>query len=132
MLIVPLVPVASQSVNVVLAGQPCTINVYAKSTGMFLDLLVNDVLIIAGVVCLDGVRIVRDLYLGFTGDLAIFDTQGALGQAARAGRRRSHQAVITPNANSQSPGASCETRPASALRTCSTIWSCTPSGSKLS
>ena len=83
MLIVPLVPVASQSVNVVLAGQPCTINVYAKSTGMFLDLLVNDVLIIAGVVCLDGVRIVRDLSL-------------PSGHARRAGRNSADGSLPAP------------------------------------
>jgi len=76
MLIVPLQPVPSQTVAVTLATQPCTINVYQLSTGLYCDLLVNDVLIIGGVICLNANVIVRDAYLGFVGDLAFIDTQG--------------------------------------------------------
>lgn len=76
MQIVPLKAVPSQVVRVNLNSQACTIRVYQKSFGLFLDLLVNDVLIIAGRLCLNGVRLVQDDYLGFLGDLAFLDTSG--------------------------------------------------------
>ena len=75
MLIIPLQPTASQTVSVQLAGQNCQINIYQKSTGLYCDLYVNGVLIIGGVICQNRNRIVRDLYLGFIGDLIFIDTQ---------------------------------------------------------
>ena len=77
MLIVPLQAVASQTVAVQLAGQNCQINVYQKSTGLYCDLYVNGSLIIGGVICQNLNNIVRDLSLGFIGDLAFIDTQGS-------------------------------------------------------
>ena len=76
MLTIPLLPQPSQFVNVNLAGQPCTIDVYQKNTGLFLDLLVNGSLIIGGVICNNKDRIVRNSYLGFLGDLIWIDVQG--------------------------------------------------------
>ena len=78
MQLVPLQAIPSQTVTVQLNGQSCTLNVYQKSTGMFMDVLVNDVLIIGGVICENLNRIVRSLYLGFIGDFAFVDTQGSL------------------------------------------------------
>ena len=78
MLIVPINDVPSQSINVQLANQNCTINLYQKSTGFYCDLYVNDTLIIGGVICQNLNRIVRSLYLGFAGDLCFFDTQGSI------------------------------------------------------
>jgi hypothetical protein len=84
MLIVPLQAVASQTVSVILNQQACTINVYQKTVttntvipSVYLDLYVNGVLIIGGVVCENLNVIVRDAYLGFIGDLAFLDTQGS-------------------------------------------------------
>ena len=85
MQVVPLAAVPSQTITASLGGQTCQINVYGKTVGanvspnaeqVYLDLYVENALIIAGVVCLNGVRIVRDAYLGFSGDLAMFDTLG--------------------------------------------------------
>lgn len=76
MLIVPLQPLPDQVVTVNLANQVCRINVYQLATGMFCDLYVANVLIIAGVVCQNINRIVRDAYLGFIGDLIFIDTAG--------------------------------------------------------
>ena len=73
---VPLQALPNQTVNIQLNGQSCTLNVYQKSTDMFMDVLVNDVLIIGGVICENLNRIVRSLYLGFIGDFAWVDTQG--------------------------------------------------------
>ena len=76
MQLIPLQATPSQTVNVQLSGQSCTLNVYQKSTGLFMDVLVNDVLIIGGVICENLNRIVRSLYLGFIGDFSFVDTQG--------------------------------------------------------
>jgi len=76
MLIVPLQPVPRQLVNITLADQACQIVVAQKSTGIFLDLYVNDALVIGGVICENLNVIVRSLYLGFIGDLAFFDIGG--------------------------------------------------------
>ena len=77
MQIVPLNPVPSQSVNVTLAGQLCRINIYQKAFGIFLDLLVDGEMIVAGVLCLNLTLIVRSIYLGFIGDLCFLDGQGS-------------------------------------------------------
>lgn len=76
MLIVPLQPVPSQLVTVLLNNQPCQIQVDQKSTGLFLNLSVGNTLIIGGVLCEDRNRIVRSAYLGFLGDLAFLDDEG--------------------------------------------------------
>lgn len=73
---IPLIAVASQTMTVQLGGQSCRINVYQKATGLYLDLYVADVLIIAGVICENLNPVVRSLYMGFYGDLYFWDTQG--------------------------------------------------------
>lgn len=77
MQIIPLSPTPSQTLSVVLAGQNCQINVYEKTTGMFLDLLVANEPIRSCVLCRDRARLIRQEYLGFVGDLVFYDTQGA-------------------------------------------------------
>ena len=76
MVIIPMSPVANQLFSVVLGTQPCQIQIGQKSTGLFMDLYVNNALIVGGVICQDRNRIVRNSYLGFIGDVAFFDTQG--------------------------------------------------------
>jgi hypothetical protein len=49
---------------------------FAIPCAVYLDLYVAGVLIIGGVLCLNGVNIVRNAYLGFIGDLAFYDQQG--------------------------------------------------------
>jgi hypothetical protein len=61
--VVPLAPVPSQSLAIALSNQPCKLNVYQKSLGVFLDLLINDVLIVGGVICQNGNPLIRDVYL---------------------------------------------------------------------
>lgn len=76
MRIIPTQAVPSQKITVQLSNQSCTILLNQKTDGMFMDLSVNDVLIIGGVICQNLNRIVRDAYLGFIGDLIFIDTQG--------------------------------------------------------
>lgn len=76
MIIIPLKSVASQTFAINLDGQNCTINLYQKNTGLYLDLFVDNTAIIVTQICLDRVKLVRYAYLGFIGDLAFMDTQG--------------------------------------------------------
>ena len=74
---IPLQAVPSQIVAVYLGTQACTLIVQQKSTGLFLSLYVSNTLVIGGVLCLNATKIVRSAYLGFTGDLAFYDTAGS-------------------------------------------------------
>lgn len=75
--IIPIVSQPAQQLGTILSEQVTTLRVYQKFFGLYIDVLVNDALIIGGVVARDRNRIVRSAYLGFTGDLAFFDTQGS-------------------------------------------------------
>lgn len=75
-LIVPLKAVPNQTLQVVLAQQSCVIVLKQTSYGLFMDLYVNDGLIVASVICENLNRIVRSTYLGFSGDFVFKDTQG--------------------------------------------------------
>lgn len=94
--IVPTSEAAYQEINVTLANQDCTINLYTKSLCVplttpipnipppyqstnpcFIDLFVAGTLIIGGVYVRQGSLVVRDVYLGFQGDLSVIDTSGS-------------------------------------------------------
>ncbi len=74
---IPLKQVPNQTIRTTLGGQSCQINIYTLSTGLYLDLLVNGAAILTGGICENRNLIVREAYLGFIGDLAFMDTQGA-------------------------------------------------------
>lgn len=76
MMIVPVQALPSQRFQVQLANQPCTVQLTQTNYGLFCNLFLSGNLVIGGVICLNLVKIVRDLYLGFVGDLMFFDTQG--------------------------------------------------------
>ena len=95
-LVVPTTEAPSQSINIALGNQDCLIELYTKSINIpistpiptspptyqnanpcFIDLYVNGALIIGGVYVRQGALIVRDVYLGFQGDLSVIDTSGA-------------------------------------------------------
>jgi hypothetical protein len=76
MLIVPLQPLPNLTLQSQLNNQACTINLQQYPAGIFLTLYVGGNLIIASVLCKNLVRIVRDVYLGFQGDLVFLNTQG--------------------------------------------------------
>lgn len=73
---IPLIVVPNQSLTVLLSNQTCLINVRQRSTGLFLSLYVDNIPIITSALCLNATKLVRDVYLGFHGELAFFDTQG--------------------------------------------------------
>ncbi len=76
MVIVPINAEANQSFTVQLGGQNCSVNLYQKSTGLFIDLLVDQTVILQTQLCLDRVYLVRYNYLGFIGNLAFMDQEG--------------------------------------------------------
>lgn len=80
MKVVPLQAVPSQQLTIGLNGQNCSINVYQKTTGLYLDLLLNNVPVSVGVRCLNCARLLEDRqYSGFVGDLMFVDTQSPTG-----------------------------------------------------
>ena len=76
MQLVPLQPLPSQLISIILNDQACVLKVYQKFFGLFIDMYVSEELIIGGVICRDRNRIVRSDYLGFVGDFAFFDMLG--------------------------------------------------------
>jgi hypothetical protein len=76
MISISLQPVPSQSLQITLNGQNCTIRVYYKWTGLFVDVLVNNAAVVTSRIARNGVPIVRKGYTGFIGDLYFIDTQG--------------------------------------------------------
>jgi hypothetical protein len=96
-LIIPIVPVNSQTLTATLGNQAVRVDLYTKHLQvpvhppgsivtnppifeevdpLFLNLYLNDALILGGVLCLNNVGIVRNRYFGFVGDLAFTDLQG--------------------------------------------------------
>ncbi len=76
MQVVPLQPIPSQTLQVQLNGQACTLNVFQYAYGLFMSVYVGNSLVIASVLCENFTRIVRDGYLGFSGDFVFLDMQG--------------------------------------------------------
>jgi hypothetical protein len=76
MLIIPTDPVQSRTFTIQLADQSCYIKLYQKTTGMYFDLSVAGVPKVQGKIVRNRVKLVRQPYLGFVGDLAFMDTVG--------------------------------------------------------
>ena len=76
MQIIPLQAVPNQTLTVNLAGQVCQVDIYNTFYGLFVDLYVDGVLLIGGVIAQNMNRIVRSSYLGLIGDLTFVDQQG--------------------------------------------------------
>jgi hypothetical protein len=76
MLQIPIQPVPSQQVKVVLASQNCQIAIYQKVQGVFVDLNSNGIDISVGVQAHNAVQLDPREYAGFAGNLMFIDTQG--------------------------------------------------------
>jgi hypothetical protein len=76
MLQIPIQPVPSQQVKVVLASQNCQIAIYQKVQGLFVDLNSNGIDISVGVQGHNAVQLDPREYSGFLGNLMFIDTQG--------------------------------------------------------
>lgn len=76
MLLIPVQAIPNQGMQVTLGGQQVALSIYQTDYGMFMDVLSNGTEVITGVICENQNRIVRDAYLGFTGDFEWYDTSG--------------------------------------------------------
>jgi hypothetical protein len=77
MLVIPLQPLPNQTLQVQVADQACTLNVYQQAYGLYVDVLLDGAVVIAGVIAENLNRIVRNAYLGLDGDFCFLDTQGS-------------------------------------------------------
>lgn len=69
--------IASQQLQCQLGNQAVTLAIYQFQYGLFMDVQVSGADVVTGVICENMNRIVRDAYLGFSGDFAWIDTSGA-------------------------------------------------------
>ena len=66
----------AQTLVTQLAGKSVGITLAQKATGLFADVSMNGLPVVAGVLCRDAVPLINAPHLGFPGDLALFDTMG--------------------------------------------------------
>jgi len=76
MVTIPLVAEPSQMLNVILGSQNCEISVYQKTTGMFIDLIVDGNPVLNARICRNMVNLVTQPYLPFAGTLFFSDSKG--------------------------------------------------------
>lgn len=74
---IPLAATASQTLNVVLNQRLVRLDVYQRSTGLYMNVWLDDLLIVAGVICQNLNPVVHADYLGLGGDFVFVDTQGS-------------------------------------------------------
>ena len=77
MLVVPVQPLPNQTVQVQLSNQAVQLNIYQTAYQLAMDVLLAGQQVRMGQPCQDLNLIVREAYLGFIGDFAWLDTQGA-------------------------------------------------------
>lgn len=73
---VPLQATESQTITILLNNQNCQINIYQKSTGLYLDLFKDNEVIISTRLCVDRIPVVRNRSSGFVGELYFVDGSG--------------------------------------------------------
>lgn len=76
MLTVSLSQEKEQTLSVTLAEQQCVIRLVQRYSGIYMDLTVNDEVVMQGVPCWYANKMVRYSYLGFKGDLVFLDNEG--------------------------------------------------------
>ena len=77
MLAIPIAATPSQTLSVLLSGQDVRLNIYQKTTGLFVDVLVAGVTLVSCAIARDRVPIIRNDYRGFIGDIFFKDLLGA-------------------------------------------------------
>lgn len=69
--------IKAQEMTVRLGDQSVTLRIYQRTTGLYIDIGINDLWIAQGVICLNGNKLVRYAHLGFQGELFFADTKGS-------------------------------------------------------
>lgn len=75
---IPLSRLPAQTLNVVLAGQQCTLAVYWRQERLYLDLSVGPQAVCRGAICQNRAEIVQSPSHHFAGTLHFFDLEGDL------------------------------------------------------
>ncbi|CAI1823962.1 Uncharacterised protein [Serratia quinivorans] len=73
---ITLQPIKSQQVSITLGGQDCQVRLVQRTTGLFIDVALNGLWIVQGVMCLNCNKLVRYAHLGLQGELFFADTMG--------------------------------------------------------
>lgn len=73
---IPLSAIASQTIKCTLSDKPCRLWIRQLSTGLYLDLWMNEQRLLSGALCLDRVDIIRNPASPFPGTLIFADQQG--------------------------------------------------------
>ena len=76
MLFIPLAAIPSQTLNIVLDGQDCTISLYWRQERLYLDLISNGQAIVVGAICENKANVLQTDHLYFKGSLHFFDSEG--------------------------------------------------------
>jgi hypothetical protein len=76
MRVIPIKPVPNQNFTVVLDQDICKINIYVRGEHLYFDLTVGDLSITRSTICLNIVPLVKQEYLGFTGNFIFVDMHG--------------------------------------------------------
>lgn len=66
----------AQTLVTQLGGKSIGVTLAQKATGLFADISMNGLPVVAGALCRDAVPLVNAAHLGFPGDLALFDMKG--------------------------------------------------------
>lgn len=67
--VIPITAVPSQNFTILLGTQNCALNIYQLSTGLYCDIVADQNTIVTAMICLNLVGLVREAYLGFSGQL---------------------------------------------------------------
>jgi hypothetical protein len=76
MLTIPLSRIPAQTLNVILAGQYCTLSVYWRQERLYLDLSVGAIAICQGAICQNCADVLQSRSQDFAGTLHFFDQEG--------------------------------------------------------
>lgn len=76
MISIPLQAIPAQAFSVSLNGQSCQMSLYQKRDLFYIDIAMGTQIVRQGRMVRNATRLVRYAYLGFVGDLVMFDTQG--------------------------------------------------------
>ena len=76
MLQIPLSQIPAQTLNVVLAGQYCTISLYWRQERLYLDLSADSTPICQGAICQNKAGLVQSKSQNFAGSLHFLDLEG--------------------------------------------------------
>lgn len=76
--IIPLDPLPNQTFNIELDGQQCTFEFITRGVFMYMNLTVNDEVLMNGQICLNGVDLIQYNKNKFKGKIYFKDTSGNL------------------------------------------------------